>query len=126
MLALFPKAALGAIVIYAALKLIKLDEFRRLKAFKRSEFVLAIITTVGVLATDILQGVGIAVALSGLDLFARVARPHDGVLGEVPNLPGFHDIDDWKDATTIPGLVLCGYDSPLFFANAENFKNRAL
>ena len=125
-LALFPKAALGAIVIYAALKLIKLDEFRRLKAFKRSELSLAIITTVGVLATDILQGVGIAVALSGLDLFARVARPHDGVLGEVPNMPGFHDIDDWQDAKTIPGLVLYRYDAPLFFANAENFKNRAL
>jgi high affinity sulfate transporter 1 len=125
-LALFPKAALGAIVIYAALKLIKIDEFQRLKAFKRSEFVLAIITTVGVLATDILQGVAIAVALSGLDLFARVARPHDGVLGEVPNLPGFHDIDDWQDAKTIPGLVLYRYDAPLFFANAENFKNRAL
>ena len=125
-LALFPKAALGAIVIYAALKLIKIDEFRRLKAFKVSEFGLAIITTVGVLATDILQGVSIAVALSGLDLFARVARPHDGVLGEVPNLPGFHDIDDWQDAKTIPGLVLYRYDAPLFFANAENFKNRAL
>jgi SulP family sulfate permease len=125
-LALFPKAALGAIIIYAALKLIKIDEFQRLKAFKRSEFVLAIITTVGVLATDILQGVAIAVALSGLDLFARVARPHDGVLGEVPNLPGFHDIDDWQDAKTIPGLVLYRYDAPLFFANAENFKNRAL
>ena len=76
--------------------------------------------------TDILRGVAIAVALSGLDLFARVARPHDGVLGEVPNLPGFHDIDDWKDATTIPGLVLYRYDAPLFFANAEHFKNRAL
>ena len=125
-LALFPKAALGAIVIYAALKLIRLSEFRRLQSFKRSEFMLAVITIVGVLGTDILRGVAIAVALSGLDLFARVARPHDGVLGEVPNLPGFHDIDDWKDATTIPGLVLYRYDAPLFFANAEHFKNRAL
>ena len=61
-----------------------------------------------------------------MDLFARVARPHDGVLGEVPNMPGFHDIDDWQDAKTIPGLVLYRYDAPLFFANAENFKNRAL
>lgn len=126
LLALFPKAALGAIVIYAALKLIKIDEFRRLKAFKRSEFSLAIITTVGVLATDILQGVAIAVALSGIELFARVARPHGGVLGEVPNLSGFHTINDWENAKTIPGLVLYRYDAPLFFANAENFKNRAL
>jgi MFS superfamily sulfate permease-like transporter len=126
LLALFPKAALGAIVIYAALKLIRLSEFRRLQSFKRSEFMLAVITTVGVLGTDILRGVAIAVALSGMELFARVARPHAGVLGEVPNLPGFHTINDWQDAKTIPGLVLYRYDAPLFFANAENFKNRAL
>jgi high affinity sulfate transporter 1 len=126
LLALFPKAALGAIVIYAALKLIRLSEFRRLQSFKRSEFMLAVITTVGVLGTDILRGVAIAVALSGMELFARVARPHAGVLGEVPNLLGFHTINDWQDAKTIPGLVLYRYDAPLFFANAENFKNRAL
>ncbi|MEB3121342.1 MAG: solute carrier family 26 protein [Snowella sp.] len=126
LLALFPKAALGGIVIYAALKLIRLSEFRRLQSFKRSEFMLAVITTVGVLGTDILRGVAIAVALSGMELFARVARPHAGVLGEVPNLPGFHTINDWQDAKTIPGLVLYRYDAPLFFANAENFKNRAL
>ncbi len=126
LLALFPKAALGAIIIYAALKLIRLSEFRRLQSFKRSEFMLAVITTVGVLGTDILRGVAIAVALSGMELFARVARPHAGVLGEVPNLPGFHAINDWQDAKTIPGLVLYRYDAPLFFANAENFKNRAL
>jgi MFS superfamily sulfate permease-like transporter len=87
---------------------------------------LAVITTVGVLGTDILRGVAIAVALSGMELFARVARPHAGVLGEVPNLLGFHTINDWQDAKTIPGLVLYRYDAPLFFANAENFKNRAL
>jgi high affinity sulfate transporter 1 len=126
LLSLFPKAALGAIVIYAALKLIRLSEFRRLQSFKRSEFMLAIITTVGVLGTDILRGVAIAVALSGIELFARVARPHAGVLGEVPNLSGFHTINDWENAKTIAGLVLYRYDAPLFFANAENFKNRAL
>ncbi|WP_392407968.1 STAS domain-containing protein [Chlorogloeopsis fritschii] len=71
-------------------------------------------------------GVGIAVGLSVIDLFARVARPHDAVLGEVPGLPGLHDIEDWEGAKTIPGLVIYRYDAPLCFANAENFKRRAL
>lgn len=126
LLSLFPKAALGAIVIYAAVKLIDIREFRRLRKFKGSELILAIMTTLGVLATNILVGVGIAIGLSVSELFARVARPHDAVLGEVPDLPGFHDIDDWKDAKTIPGLVIYRYDAPLFFANADNFKRRAL
>lgn len=124
-LALFPKAALGAIVIFAALKLIDVPEFRRLKQFRQTEFYLALITTAGVLLTDILVGVGIAVGLSVIDLFARIARPHDAVMGRVAELPGLHDIEDWDNATTIPGLVLYRYDAPLCFANVENFKQRA-
>lgn len=125
-LALFPQAALGAIVIYAATKLIEISEFIRLYRFRRSEFLLAVVTTVAVLATDILVGVGIAVSLSVIDLFSRVARPHDAVLGQMPNLAGLHDIEDWQGAKTIPGLVIYRYDAPLCFANAENFKQRSL
>ena len=125
-LASFPKAALGAIVIYAATKLIEVAEFIRLYRFRRSEFILAIATTIAVLATDILVGVGIAVSLSVIELFYRVARPHDAVLGTVPDLAGLHDIEDWEGATTIPGLLMYRYDAPLCFANAENFKQRTL
>ena len=125
-LALFPKAALGAIVIYAALRLIDIPEFQRMRRFKLSEFRLALITFAGVLLTDILVGVGLAVALSVIDLFARLVRPHDAVLGDVPNLAGLHDVADWEGATTIPGLVLYRYDAPLCFANAEDFRRRAL
>jgi sulfate permease, SulP family len=125
-LALFPKAALGAIVIFAAVKLIEIPEFIRLYRFRRSEFFLAIITTFGVLFTDILVGVAIAVGLSVVELLSRLAHPHDAVQGTVPNLPGLHDINDWEGATTIPGLVIYRYDAPLCFANAEDFKDRAL
>jgi MFS superfamily sulfate permease-like transporter len=125
-LALFPKPALGAIVIYAATKLIEVPEFLRLKRFRRREFTLALITMIGVLTTDLLMGVGIAVGLSVIDMFTRITRPHDAVMGQVSSIPGLHDIEDWPDATTIPGLVLYRYDAPLFFANAENFKRRAI
>jgi sulfate permease, SulP family len=125
-LSLFPKAALGAIVIFAAFKLIEIPEFVRLYQFRRSEFFLAIATTFGVLITDILSGVAIAVGLSVIELLSRLARPHDAVQGTVPNIPGLHDIKDWEDATTIPGLVIYRYDAPLCFANAEDFKSRAL
>jgi high affinity sulfate transporter 1 len=126
LLALFPKAALGAIVIYAATKLIEVKEFIRLYQFRHSEFALALITTVGVLITDILVGVVVAIGLSMIELLARITRPHDAVLGKALGLPGLHDIDDWEDTKTIPGLVIYRYDAPLFFANVENFKQRAL
>jgi len=125
-LALFPTAALGAIVIYAATKLIAIDEFMRLKRFRSSEFGLALITTVGVLTTDLLMGIAIAIGLSVIDMVTRISRPHSAVMGEVPGIPGLHDIADWPGATTIPGLVIFRYDAPLFFANVEDFKRRSL
>jgi len=126
LLAEFPSAALGALVMYAAIRLIDVAEFRRLARFRKSELILALATTVGVLVVDILYGVVIAVGLSVLDLFRRVARPHDAVLGSVPGLPGLHDVDDYPEATTVPGLVIYRYDAPLCFANAEDFRVRAM
>ena len=125
-LAGFPDAALGAIVIYAAIRLIDIQAFRRLLAFRRSEMLLALATCAGVLALGILYGVLLAIGLSVAELLWRVARPHDAVLGRVPGLAGMHDVDDYPDAQTIPGLVVYRYDAPLFFANAADFRRRAL
>jgi MFS superfamily sulfate permease-like transporter len=125
-LAAFPAAALGAIVFYAATRLVDVAEFRRLGRFRRSELLIALTTTVAVLALDVLYGVLVAIGLSILDLLRRVARPHDGILGFAPGVAGMHDVDDYPDATAVQGLVVYRYDSPLFFANVEDFKRRAL
>jgi sulfate permease, SulP family len=122
----FPIPALGALVVYAALRLIDVPEFRRIASFRRSELLLAVATTIGVVALGVLYGVLVAVGLSVIDLLRRVARPHDGILGYVPGIAGMHDIDDYPDARPVPGLVVYRYDSPLFFANAEDFHRRAL
>ncbi|SEF85367.1 high affinity sulphate transporter 1 [Nonomuraea solani] len=126
LLAFFPAAALGAIVVYAATRLIELPEFRRLARFRRAELLLALGALAGVLVFDILYGILLAVALSVVEMLARVARPHDAILGLVPGLAGMHDIDDHPEARTIPGLLVYRYDSPLFFANAQDFRRRAL
>ena len=117
----FPNAALGGLVIFAATRLIDVREFRRLWAFRRREFLLAAFALVGVLAFDILYGVLAAIALSIIELLVRVTRPHAAVLGQPPDTPGWHDIDDYPNAHRIDGLVVVRYDSPLFFANAEDF-----
>ncbi len=122
----FPAAALGAIVIYAAIRLVDVAAFRRLLAFRRGEFLIAVSTCVGVLAFNILYGVLVAIGISVADLLVRVARPHDAILGRVPRLAGMHNIDDYPQAQTIPGLVVYRYDAPLFFANAADFRHRAL
>ena len=121
-----PSAVLGALVVYAAVRMIDLAGFRRLASFRRRELLLALGCLAGVLALDILYGVIVAVGLSVAELLTRVARPHDAVEGLVPGVAGMHDVDDYPQARTVPGLLVYRYDSPLFFANAENFKRRAL
>lgn len=126
MVAEFPTAALGALVIYAAVPLVDIAEYRRLRQFRRSELVLELATAVAVLGLGVFYGVLAAIALSILDLLRRVAHAHDSVRGFVPGVAGMHDIEDYPDATPVPGLVIYRYDAPLCFANAQDFRRRAL
>jgi len=121
-----PKAALGAVVFYAASKLVSWREFRRLAKFRKTELVLALAGALSTVLFGILVGVGVAIALSLLEMAQRLARPHEGVLGRVPGLAGMHDVADYPDARTLPGLVIYRYDAPLFFANVGDLCRRAL
>lgn len=122
----FPQAALAGVVIYAGLRLVDVPELARIARFRHSELVLALVTFAAVLSLGLLLGIAIAVALSLLDLVRRIVHPHDGILGYVPGLAGMHDVDDYADAVQVPGLVVYRYDSPLFFANSDDFLTRAL
>ncbi len=122
----FPTAALGGLVVYAAIRLIDVAEFRRLWAFRSRELAIALSATAAVLLLDILYGVLAAIALSVIELLTRVARPHAAVLGQPDGVAGWHDVEDYPTARVIPGLVVFRYDSPLFFANADDFVSRCL
>ncbi len=122
----FPLAALGALVVFAAFRIVEFGEFRWLWDFRRTEFWLGIAAFVAVLTLDLLRGVGFAVLLSVVAMLARVARPHAAVLGNVPGMAGMHDVGEYPNATEVVGLLVFRYDSPLFFANAEDFRTRVL
>ncbi len=124
LMAPLPWAALGAVVFYAAGKLVSIREFRRLWRFRRREFVLAAVTLVGTVVIGILQGVVLAIALSLVEMLFRLARPHEGVLGRVPGVAGMHDVADYPDARTIPGCMFYRYDAPLFFVNIGDLRER--
>ena len=126
LLSQLPAAALGAVVVYAASKLVSWHDIVRLARFRTSELLLAVLSCVGTVVFGILAGVGVAIALSLLEMTRRLARPHEGVLGRVEGLAGMHDVDDYPDATTLPGLIVYRYDAPLFFANVGDLRRRAL
>ena len=117
-------STLAAIVIVAVLGFIDIAAARRLRNWRRSEFTLAMVAFAGVAVLGVLWGVGIAIALSLLNFIRRAWRPHDAVLGRVDNLKGYHDTERYPDARLVPGLVLYRFDAPLFFANADYFRER--
>ena len=121
-----PQASLAAVVFYAASTLVSWHEIVRLARFRTTELLLAITATLGTVLFGVLVGVGVAIALSLAEILLRLARPHEGVLGRVPGLAGMHDVDDYPDAETLPGLVVYRYDAPLFFANVADMRRRAL
>ena len=123
-LAYVPNAALAAVIMVAAVGLFDYKELRALYIISHRELLLCVGTTVGVLILGVLPGVLLAVALSLFWLITVTSRPHDSVLGRVKGIKGFHDIADYPEATTIPGLILYRFDANLVFYNIDYFRER--
>ena len=121
-----PTAALAAVVIAAAISLIEVVDLKRIYRIQRWEFWLAIVCFVGVAVLGVIPGIGLAIAIAITEFLWDGWRPHSAVLGRAAGVKGYHDITRYPDARRIPGLVLFRWDAPLFFANAEFFKERAL
>jgi sulfate permease, SulP family len=119
-----PSAALGAVIVLTAIRLVDLGELRRLWRVRRSDFVLALITFAGVLVFGVLGGIGVGVLASLLEVMRRAVLPHTAVLGMVAGTATYRDIENYADAETLPGLVVYRFDAPVFFANADVFRDQ--
>jgi len=121
-----PTAALAAVVIAASIGLIEVADLKRIYRIQRWEFWLAIVCLVGVAVLGVIPGIGLAIAIAIAEFLWDGWRPHSAVLGRAYGVKGYHDITRYPDARRIPGLVLFRWDAPLFFANAEFFKESVL
>ena len=119
-----PSATLAAVVITAALSLADIAGVRRLWEQRRVEFWLSVAAFLGVALLGVLPGIGIAVALSIVNVFRRSWWPYMTILGRVPGMQGLHDVRSYPDAERLPGCVVFRFDAPLFFANARTFREQ--
>ncbi|MDH3226531.1 MAG: SulP family inorganic anion transporter, partial [Thermoleophilia bacterium] len=120
-----PEATLGAIVIVAVWHLLSLAPIGRLSQVDRSEAGIAIACLLGILALGILEGIVIAIVLSFLVILYRAARPRSTELGRVPGTSTFRSVEDeGAGEETYPGLLIFRYDADLFFANANDFRDK--
>jgi MFS superfamily sulfate permease-like transporter len=121
-----PAAALAAVVIASAIGLIEVADLIRIFRIQGWEFWLSIACFVGVAVLGAIPGIGLAIVVALLEFLWDAWRPYSAVLGRADGVEGYHDITRYTDARQIPGLVLFRWDAPLFFANAEFFKQRVL
>ena len=121
-----PTSALAAVVIASAIGLFEFADLRRIYRIQRWEFWLSIACTVGVAVLGAIPGIGLAILIAVIEFLWDGWRPYSAVLGRAEGVKGYHDITRYPDARRIPGLVLFRWDAPLFFANAELFRDRIM
>ncbi len=119
-----PSAVLGAVIVFAASKLIDTTQWRSLARSSRTEVIIAAITAVFVVTVGVLQAIIVAVVLSIADVVRRAAQPADAVLGWSAQDDRYVDVSDHLDAGVIPGVVVYRIQDRMFFANAHFFKRR--
>ena len=121
-LAFMPEAALSAIVFLIGVGLVDVAGMRKVFAQRRSEFWVALITTLTVVVVGVEQGIMLAIALSLIDHTRHGYRPKNSVL--VPDESGGRQP---KPVTTgaqaAPGLVIYRFTHSLYYANCQQLSD---
>ncbi len=125
-LALIPLSALAAVILVAAMSLFDFRTLKELYQMNKTEFVLSVLTTLGVLTLGVLPGVVLAIALSLCWLLAVDSKPSSAILGRVSHLKSYHNIEDFPDAKQTPGILCYRFEANLLFFNADYFKQDVL
>jgi high affinity sulfate transporter 1 len=117
-----PQPTLAAIVMVACTSLVDISGLRRMLRIRPSEAGLSLVCFVGVALVGVVAGIFLAVGLALMAFFWRAWRPHWAILGRVDGMKGYHDVTRYPGARQLDGLLLFRWDAPLFFANAEAFR----
>ena len=118
-----PMAALGGVLIAAAIGLWDPGEFVRLWRFRGISLAGALVTLAGVVCLGIMEGILIGVLFSLVLLLRSLAFPPEAVLGRTP-AGAWHDPVHRPEAVSVPGLLVYRFSAPLFFANCMLFRDR--
>lgn len=121
-----PAAALGAVLVFAALSLVDLKTLLLIWQADRTEAIISLIATAGVVAFGAMEGIAIAVLLAVLRFVHLSARPRVELLGRVPGMPGFHALDRHSGAAAPTGLLALRFNGPLVFFNSGHFRHEVL
>ncbi len=117
-----PTVVLAAVLIAAGVSLFDISMLRKIHQIDPSEFWLAIIATVGVVAVGAINAILLCVVLAVLRFVRLASKPKVEFLGEVAGKPGYHSMEGDALRRSDPGLVLMRFNGPIIFISANYFK----
>ena len=119
-----PQPALAAIILIAVTGLVQVDSLRHIWRFSRTEFGVAAAALLGVLASSLLNGVLIGVALSLLLLVRRASRPRVIEVGRVPGTSYFADLARHPENESVPDVLVARTEGALLYFNVVHVEDR--
>jgi sulfate permease, SulP family len=121
-----PNAALGGVLLFVALRIIR---FRQIAAVCRQslgEFLLILVTAAGIILLPIEQGVGLGIALSLLHGIWSTTRARIQPFERVPGTSIWWPVSPKLPGEQEPGVIVVGFQAPLSFLNAYDFRRDIL
>ena len=121
-----PNAALGGVLLFVALRIIR---FRQIVAVCRQslgEFLLILVTAAGIILLPIEQGVGLGIALSLLHGIWSTTRARIQPFERVPGTSIWWPLSAKLPGEQEPGVIVVGFQAPLSFLNAYDFRRDIL
>ncbi|KAF2325245.1 hypothetical protein GH714_025664 [Hevea brasiliensis] len=119
-----PLVVLSSIIISAMLGLIDYEAAIHLWNVDKFDFIVCISAYVGVVFGSVEMGLVLAVAISLLRVLLFVARPRTFILGNIPNSIIYRNVEQYPNASTVPGVLILEIDAPIYFANSSYLRER--
>ncbi|KAL5777119.1 hypothetical protein ACOSP7_010045 [Xanthoceras sorbifolium] len=121
-----PNAILAAIIISAVLGLIDIEAAILIWKIDKFDFVACMGAFFGVVFGTVEIGLLIAVSISFAKILLQVTRPRTAILGKVPRTTVYRNIQQYPEATKVPGVLIVRVDSAIYFSNSNYIKDRIL
>jgi sulfate permease, SulP family len=116
-LAYLPDAALATVVFLIAVELIDVKEMRHIRATRKRESAVALLTTAAVVVLGVEYGIALAILASIVDHLRHSYSPLNSVLVKSP-AGHWHASPVSPGARTEEGLVVYRFGTSLYYANA--------
>ncbi|WVZ55828.1 hypothetical protein U9M48_006437 [Paspalum notatum var. saurae] len=121
-----PNAILASIIISAVLGLIDYESAYLIWKVDKLDFLACLGAFFGVIFASVEYGLLIAVAISLAKILLQVTRPRTALLGNLPRTTIYRNVEQYPDATKVPGLLIIRVDSAIYFTNSNYVKERIL